>query len=145
MSFCEIILVGNVGRDPEPLRYTGSGMAVTSFSMAVSRSRRVNDQWVDDTTWFKVTAWAQLAERVVSQVKKGQQILVAADRIEANAYLTKDTHEARASLDVTARQVRLLGKRDGEVGGAMSGGPSDQDDYMRDLGDAPTDVNDIPF
>lgn len=146
MSFCEIILVGNVGRDPEPLRYTGSGMAVTSFSLAVNRSRRVNDQWVDETTWFRINVWSQLAERLQGQLRKGQQVLVVADRIEANAYISKEGGDARASLDVTARQVRLLGKRDGESGSAPSGGHGGyNDEFMNDLGDVPSDINDIPF
>lgn len=140
--FCEIMLIGNVGRDPD-LRFTGAGMAVCSFSLAVSRARKVNDEWVEDTTWFKVTTWGQQAERTNSAIQKGNQVLVVADRIEASAY--KDKHgEAAASLEVTARMVRRISKREaGEGGGHSRTGNEDfgGDDY----GDVPNDIADILF
>ena len=107
MTFCEIILVGNVGRDPE-LRFTQSGAAVCDFSLAVNRRRKQGEEWIDETTWFKITVWGQQAETVNKFVQKGKQVLVASDRIEASAYEARDG-ELRASLDVTAKTVRFLG------------------------------------
>jgi single-strand DNA-binding protein len=136
-SFCEIILVGNVGGDPE-LRFTQSGMAVCSFSIAVNRNRKQGEEWVGETTWFRITVWGQQAETVNQYVQKGRQVLVVGDRIEARAYMT-NKNELRTTMEVTARTVRLLGSR-GE-GAAENGGYQDQGGYQ----DAPTDSDDIPF
>ena len=62
MSFNKIIVVGNLGRDPE-LRYTPQGKAVCSFTMATSEKRRDKSVDLQDvTSWFKVTVWGQQAE-----------------------------------------------------------------------------------
>ncbi|MFP4321666.1 MAG: single-stranded DNA-binding protein [Anaerolineales bacterium] len=139
--FMEIILVGNVGRTPE-LRFTNSGQAVCDFSLAVNRRYRSGDRDVDETTWFRVTVWGKQAEIVNQYISKGRQVLVIADRIQASAYLARDNNEPRASLEVTARQVRFLGGRgdgDSSGGGGYSGGGYEEEDY-----NAPN-VDDIPF
>ncbi len=93
------IIIGNVGRDPE-LRYTQSGVAVCDFSVAVSR--RWNDapptSSARKTTWFRVSAWRQLAETCNQYVRKGMQIMVTGE-IDASAFVGQDG-EARASLDL---------------------------------------------
>jgi len=137
MTFAEIILVGNVGRDPE-LRFTQSGTAVCDFSLAVNRrwtDRNSNEQR-EETTWFRVTVWGAQAETVNQYVQKGKQVLVVSDRIEASAFMGNDG-EPRASLEVTARTVRFLsgGGGDGGYSGGGSGGYEE----------APSDVDDIPF
>lgn len=136
MTYVQIILVGNVGRNPE-LRFTQNGAAVCDFSLAVNRSFRRGDQWDQETTWFRVTFWGEQAERINQTVQKGQQMLVVADRVEANAYTTRDGRPA-ASIDVTGRTYRLLGRRDDSGGGGQY---QDDDSY----GDAPTNIDDIPF
>jgi len=135
MTFAEIILVGNVGRDPE-LRFTQSGQAVCNFSLAVNRSwtdRNTNERR-EETTWFKITVWGAQAETVNQYVQKGKQVLVVGDRIEASAFTGNDG-EPRASLEVTARQVRFLS------GGGDGGSYSDSGGYE----EGPSDVDDIPF
>lgn len=118
MTYQQLTIVGNVGRDPE-LKYTNSGTAVTDFSVAVNSSYTSNGERVERTTWYRVTCWGVTAENVAKYLKKGRQVLVVSDRIEANAYLDKN-NEPRASIDVTAREVRFIGGRE-------SGGDSDQD------------------
>ena len=96
------VIIGNVGRDPE-LRYTQSGVAVCDFSVAVSRrwtDRNTNEQR-EKTTWFRVSAWRQLAETVNQYVRKGMQIMVAGE-VDATAFIGQDG-EARATLELTAR------------------------------------------
>ena len=135
MTFAQITLVGNVGRDPE-LRFTESGTAVCDFSLAVNRSwtdRNTNERR-QVTTWFRITVWDAQAETVNQYVQKGSQVLVTSDRIEARAYTGNDG-ELRASLEVTARDVRFL------RGGGGGGGYSDSGGFE----DAPSDVDDIPF
>ncbi|MEM6281872.1 MAG: single-stranded DNA-binding protein [Chloroflexota bacterium] len=143
MTYHQITIVGNVGRDPE-LRYTSNGIAVTDFSVATSRRVKRGDDWVDETTWWRVTCWRRQAEIVAQYVKKGKQVLVIASKIEANAYMGRDG-EARASLDVTADEVRFLSDggsrnvRDDNVDTASGGYPQENDFAP------PSDVDDIPF
>lgn len=127
MTYQQITLVGNVGRDPE-LRYTPQGTAVCDVSVAVSRSFKGADgQRNEETTWFRVTCWNKLAETVANYVKKGKQILVTGE-VSARAYTAKDGTPA-VSLEVRADTVRFLGSRsEGDGGGSGSGGRSDYDD-----------------
>ena len=101
------IIVGNLGQDPT-MRYTPSGKAVTNFTVAVNR------KWTDQsgeqqakTTWFRVAAWDKLAELCDQYLSKGRLVLVEGE-VEASAY-TSQEGEARASLELTARNVRFLG------------------------------------
>ncbi len=123
------VIIGNVGRDPE-LRYTQSGVAVCDFSVAVSRrwtDRNSNEQR-EKTTWFRVSAWRQLAETVNQYVHKGMQIMVAGE-VDASAYVGQDG-QPRATLELTARDIKFLGRR-GEA--------------EEVAGEAPTEADDLPF
>ena len=120
------VIVGNVGRDPE-LRYTQSGVAVCDFSVAVSRrwtDKNTNEQR-EETTWFKVSAWRNLAEIASQYVRKGKQVMVAG-RVNASAFIGQDG-QARASLELTANDLQLLGRRDEapEEGGSYPSEPED--------------------
>ena len=98
------VIIGNVGRDPE-MRYTQSGVAVCDFSVAVSRrwtDRNSNEQR-EKTTWFRISAWRQLAETVNQYVHKGMQIMVAGE-VDVSAYMGQDG-QPRASLEITARDI----------------------------------------
>lgn len=105
-------IVGNVGRDPD-MRYTQSGAGVCSFSVAVNKS------WTDkqsgekrtQTTWFRVSAWRQLGETCNTYVKKGMLVMVTGE-IDASAYAGNDG-SPRASLELTARDVRFLTRAEG--------------------------------
>ena len=99
----ELTIVGNAGADAE-MRYTPSGVPVTTFSVATSR--RVKDQ--DITTWHRVTCWNKLAEVTGEYVHRGDRVLVTGI-VEARAFLDKRTGEPRAALEVTASNVRFLG------------------------------------
>lgn len=108
--FCQVTLLGNVGRDPE-LRYTPTGMAVCNFSIAVNRSRtdRNTNERIDETTWWKITVWGVQAENVNQYVKKGQRVLVVGSRVAASAYSSAEG--PKASLELTADLVKFLGGR----------------------------------
>ena len=76
MSFHTIIIVGNLGRDPE-MRYLPSGQAVTSFSVASSRSYTNNQgEKVDETIWFRVSVFGKMAETCNQYLQKGSKVLV---------------------------------------------------------------------
>ncbi|MBK6429500.1 single-stranded DNA-binding protein [Candidatus Amarolinea dominans] len=116
----KITIVGNLGSDPD-MRYTPSGVPVTSFSVAVNRKVKLQDGSLQDkTTWFRVTAWRQLAETCSQYLSKGRMVLIEGE-VEASAYMAQDG-TPRASLELTARDVRFLGNRtDAPVAGAGTG------------------------
>ncbi len=110
MSYQQLTVVGNLGRDPE-MRYTPTGVPVTSFSLAVSRNwTDQNGQRQEKTTWFRVSAWRKLAEIVSQYATKGQLVLVSGEIDEPRIWTDKDGN-ARVSLEMTAQTFRLLGGR----------------------------------
>lgn len=122
-----IIIAGNVGKDPE-MRYTPSGQAVTSFSVATNRQYTAgNGEQVKETIWFRVSTWGKTAEVCNQYVKKGSKVLVEGrltpDKNTGGPRIwTKQDGTAGASFEVTASTVRFLSSR-GEDGGApMQGG-----------------------
>ena len=144
----QITLVGNLGRDPE-MRYTPSGTAVTNFSVATSQSWTGQDgQRQDKTVWFRVNAWARLAETCNQYLTKGQKVLVVGEVEEPNVWTDREGN-ARASLDVRARTVQFLNTRaesealaagmgqSGSQGAPMGGGSAAES--------VPSDEEDIPF
>lgn len=108
--YAKTVIVGHLGRDPE-MRYTPSGVPVTSFTVATNRRwTDQNGQLQERTTWYRVTAWRRLGELCNQYLAKGRMVLVEGD-VEASAW-TSEEGEPRASLELTARNVRFLGGRD---------------------------------
>lgn len=87
-SINRVILGGNVSQDPE-LRYTGSGTAVCSFSLATNRSVKKGDQWQDVPTFHKIVVWQKLAEWVAGNLTKGSKVTVEG-RLETRSYEDKN-------------------------------------------------------
>ena len=134
--FSKTIIVGHLGRDPE-LRYTSGGQPVCSFSVATSRSwTDQSGQPQEKTTWFRVTAWGKLGELCNQYLTKGRLVLVEGE-VDASAW-SAQTGEPRASLELTARNVRFLGGKDG--GGAPTSGR-----MGGDMGAPHIDEEEIPF
>ena len=112
-----IIIVGNVGKEPE-MRYTPSGQAVTSFSVATNRSYTGGDgNQVKETIWFRVTAWGKTDEVCKEYVKKGMTVLVEGrltpDKATGGPRVwTKKDGEAQASFEVSAETVRFLSHKE---------------------------------
>ena len=114
-----ITLLGNVGGDAE-MRYTPSGTAVTNFSLAVSKrgGKDADGNRIEKTTWFRVAAWDKMAEPLEPYLKKGQQVLGEGELEDPRFYQDRKSGENRVSLEVNARDIRLVGKRTGGSGGA---------------------------
>jgi single-strand DNA-binding protein len=126
MSFNKIILVGNLGRDPE-LRYTPQGVAVCSFSMATNERRRDKaGEFQDVTTWFKVTLWRQTAENAAKYLTKGSPVYIEG-RLQVEEWTDRDNNN-RFTLSVQATDMHFIGGR-GEGGGDFGGGPDDHDTH----------------
>jgi len=138
--FHKIFVVGNLGRDPE-MRYTPNGQAVTSFPVAVNR--RYNDssgQPVEETIWFRISAWGKQAELCKQYLSKGRQVLVEGrlnpDRATGNPRtFTRQDGSVGSSYEVVAETVRFLGGR-GE-------GPEPADTTAG--APAPSSEEEIPF
>lgn len=119
--FHTIIIVGNLGGDPE-MRYTPSGQTVTSFSVATNRRYTAsNGEAVKETTWFRVSVWGKQAETCNTYLKKGSKVLIEGrlnpDRETGGPRtFTRQDSTPGASYEVTAFTVRFLSARGAEEG-----------------------------
>jgi len=141
MSYQKVILVGNLGRDPE-MRYTPTGTAVTNFSIATNRQyTSSNGEKVKETVWFRVSAFGRQAEITNQYLKSGRQVMVEG-RINPDkatggprVYQRQDGTHA-ASYEIVAERVVFLGRGDGGEGGAgaeaYQGAPSEPDSVVED-------------
>jgi single-strand DNA-binding protein len=124
--FQTIILIGNLGKEPE-MRYTPSGQPVVSFSVATNRSYKgAEGQPVKETTWFRVTAWGKQAETCNQYLHKGSKVLVEGrltpDPDTGGPHIWESNGKMGASFEVTASTVRFLsGREDNEEGEAVGG------------------------
>jgi single-strand DNA-binding protein len=141
MSFNKIILVGNLGRDPE-LRYTAQGTPVCSFSMATNERRKDrNGEMQDHTTWFRITLWNRLAETASQYLQKGRQVYIEG-RLRVEEYIDRDG-KPRHSLEVFATDMQFIGTRGDDAmqeRAASASASASPADSQADLSD-----DDIPF
>ena len=139
-SVSKIIIVGNVGRDPE-LKMTPNGRPVCEFSVAVNRvtGRSDSGERQEQTDWYRVSCWSGLAERAQQIVQKGRLVYVEG-RFSPRTYTDREGKE-RFSLEISANDFQMLdSRRDREaaVGAAASG-------ERVPNGDKPFDPDEIPF
>jgi len=117
-SVNKVILVGNVGRDPE-LRYTQGGQPVASFSIATNERFKDKDgNWKDRTEWHRIVAWARLAEVCGEYLRKGSPVYVEG-RIQTRDWEDKEGNK-RQTTEIVIQTMQMLGRR-GEGGGATGG------------------------
>ena len=106
MSFNKIILVGNLGRDPE-LRYTPQGVAVCDFSMATNeRKRDKSGEYQDVPTWFRVTLWRNQAENASKYLKKGNPVYIEG-RLSLEEWTDREGN-TRQTLAVQATDMHFI-------------------------------------
>ncbi len=152
-GYSRVIIVGNLGRDPE-MRYLPSGDPVVNFTVAVGRRRRGTDgNWVDETDWFRVNCFRRNAEVADQYLKKGSQVLVEG-QLQIRQYTGNDGVE-RTSVEVNCDNFTMLGSRDDASGGFSQAGGG-QRSGQRDGGDQQQprkeqkeddfdDFDDVPF
>jgi len=142
-SYNRISIIGNLGRDPET-RMLPSGDAVATFSVATTE-RSKND---DVATWFRVSAFGKLAETCQQYLHKGSYVYIEGP-LSQNEYTNREG-QVRQSLEVRAREMRMLDKasdRGGDTGGGYDASPAQA---TRQPASAPADdfnsgTDDIPF
>ena len=115
-SVNKVILVGNVGQDPE-VKYTPSGVPVARVSLATNeRFKDGNDQWQDRTEWHSIVAWQRLAGIVGEYVRKGTKLYIEG-KLQTTSWEDKQSAERKYRTEIVARDIVLLGSRDsGQVG-----------------------------
>jgi len=145
-SYNKVILIGNLGRDPEA-RTTPTGDNVASFSLATSE-RRQNQPEV--TTWFNISVWGQLADIATQYLHKGSYVYVEGS-LTQREYTTREG-ATRFSLDVRARELRMLDKRGDQADQGNGSSQQAQDQGVRNAWtesqpNAPASghMDDIPF
>jgi single-strand DNA-binding protein len=158
-SFNQVILMGNLTRDPE-LRQTPNGQNVCSFSLALNRSFKGGDgEWKEATDFIDIVAWGPLGERVAQYLTKGRPCLVNG-RLQSSSW-EKDGQK-RSKVEVVAQDVTFLGGAGGQSGSSTDSGqagegdetdqtpkpsraPKKDDIVIEDIGDEPINLDDIPF
>lgn len=134
----KVMLIGNVGKDPE-MRYTASGSAVTTFSLAVNRNFQSQEgERKEETEWFDIVTWNKLAETCSQFLQKGRQTYVEG-RLHTRSWEGQDGVK-RYKTEVVAQTVLFLGP---------GGGSGQNRQYDRDDDAAPVpasvDPDDLPF
>ena len=105
----KVMIIGNLGRAPE-MRYTTSGRAVTSFTMATSRSWSSPDgERHEETEWFNVIAWGKLAETCKQYLVKGQQAYIEG-RLQTRRWEDQEGRK-HFSTEIVADRMLILGDR----------------------------------
>ena len=149
-SVNKVIVIGNLGRDPE-LRYTAGGQAVASFSVAT------NERWNDRdgkpqerTEWHRIVVWGKTAENCANYLQKGRPVYVEG-RLQTREWEDKEGQK-RQTTEIVAQTVQFLGGREGggagpRAGGAAGAGGAGGGDAPREPGPGspPPDEKDIPF
>jgi len=126
VSLNKAMIIGNLGADPE-MRYTPNGQAVTEFRVAVNRSYRgQNDEWVEETEWFRVVAWGPLAERTAENLRKGRKVYVEG-RLRTRQWEDKEGQK-RYTTELIASQVTSLERAPREGGDGSDAAPAGRSD-----------------
>ncbi|MBU5638397.1 single-stranded DNA-binding protein [Geomonas sp. Red69] len=125
-SLNKVMLIGNLGKDPE-VRYTAGGTAVASFSLATTdRIKGKDGNWEDKTEWHNITLWARLAEIAGEYLSKGKTVYIEG-RLQTRKWTDKDGKD-RYTTEIVGEKMQMLSAK-GEGGGQRQGGGRPQQDY----------------
>lgn len=123
----KVILVGNLGKDPE-VKYTPQGTAVAKFSLATTeRYKDKAGEWQDRTEWHNIVAWARTAEVAGEYLKKGRTVYIEGS-IRTNSWDDKETGQKKYRTEIVVNELIMLGggrgEGDSEGGGRSKGAAS---------------------
>ena len=127
-SVNKVILVGNLGRDPET-RYSTSGAAICNITVATSRQwkDKASGEKKEETEWHRVVFYDRLAEIAGEYLKKGRPVYVEG-RLKTRKWQDKEGQD-RYTTEIIAEEMQLLGSREGGSGGGVSAGPAGDVDF----------------
>ena len=143
-SVNKVILVGNVGKDPE-VKYSPSGTPVAKFSLATNEKYKDrSDEWQERTEWHNIVAWQRLAEIVGEYVKKGAKLYIEG-KLQSSSWDDRESGTKKYRTEIVARDLVLLGSH--ENGGDSGQWPNRNDDQNQPAyaGSAEITDEDIPF
>ncbi|KAA0891108.1 single-stranded DNA-binding protein [Pusillimonas sp. ANT_WB101] len=125
-SVNKVILVGNLGRDPE-VRYSPDGAAICNVSIATTSAwkDKASGERREETEWHRVVFYNRLAEIAGEYLKKGRSVYVEG-RLKTRKWQDKETGADRYSTDIVADQMQMLGGREGGEGSMGGGGGGDE-------------------
>jgi single-strand DNA-binding protein len=124
----KILLIGNLGRDPE-LNVTSDGSPVTKFSLAVNRRYKgTNGEQKEETEWFNIVAWRQLAEICERYLRKGSKVYIEG-RLTQRKYTDREGVQ-RTSVEVIASDMKMLDRKPTEEAAASE---TDTDAFLPDF------------
>ncbi|HBZ35689.1 MAG TPA: single-stranded DNA-binding protein [Rikenellaceae bacterium] len=110
MSLNKVMLIGNVGKDPE-IRHLDNDNIVAKFTLATTEKYRDRDgKWQEQTEWHNIVCWRSLAERAEKYVKRGTQLFVEG-KIRTREWLDRNTDQKKISIDIVADNFQVLGRR----------------------------------
>lgn len=139
-----VILIGNLGRDPE-VRRLENGAVVAKFSVATNENYKdKSGEWQSQTEWHDVVVWRSLAERAEQQLKKGGQIYLEG-KLTHRSWKDQEGNNRRTT-EVVASYFRLLGRKEGSGGSGGSGYfPSTEDEVTpTNMSNTPTPTPAVP-
>jgi single-strand DNA-binding protein len=155
MSVNKVILVGNVGKDPET-RYLEGGTAVCSFPLATSETYRNRDgEKITNTEWHNIVLWRGLAEVAEKYVRKGSQLFIEG-RIRTRSWDDREGNK-RYTTEIVGDNMQMLGRRPDDQGPQESpeapaasqpqdlSAKTDKENNLSDVGSDPEDSDDLPF
>ena len=120
-SINKVILIGNLGRDPETRYTTDGGTAITTLNIATTRRyRNAEGQTVSETEWHRVVLFSRLAEIAKEYLHKGSQCYIEG-RLRTRKWTDQNGND-RWTTEVVCENMQLLGGRDGSGQGGPSGG-----------------------
>ena len=135
-SVNKVILIGNLGKDPE-LKHTSSGTAVATMTLATNeRFKDKSGEWQDRTEWHNIVLWQRLAEIAAEYLKKGRSVYVEG-RLQTRSWEDKQGQK-RYTTEVVASDLVLLG---GGGRGEEGGGRSSRSDFDQS---APAEFDSTP-
>ena len=141
-SLNKVMLIGNLGKDPE-VRYTTSGQAVASFSIATTEKfkNKQSGDWDEKTEWHRITLWGKLAEIAGEYLAKGKTVFIEG-RLQTRKWTDRDGNERYTTEIIGDRMQMLGGKGDGGGRRSDAGGVSDT---AVSYDEPPFQDDDIPF
>lgn len=146
MSVNKVILVGNVGKDPE-IRHLEGGTSVARFPLATSETyKNKSGELVTNTEWHNIVAWRQLAELAERYIRKGRQLYVEG-KITTRQWDDKDGNK-RYMTEIVADNIRLLGKKeenDTTPEPRAAAPRSNNPEPIPEEVDLPSEPDDLPF